>query len=502
MIPWIAEAKSIAKNSQGAGDVIWATVDGQKTILVHSPPTSDASWQNIFTMANRWTPFRSPSDYWYPWKFWITITLSDRRETNIRSSKTIRISEMSREQFPSYIFYHIYFLETFDISNQNITTISLADFDYAMYLKYLNLSSNHIEMLPPSVFASLPELVSVDLTNNKLLRVEYNPFGPSVRSVFLSWNPIENFDESILSNLANLYQLNLENIDLSQSPSIYNNTSVEHIDVSKTSVESIYIQFKMVTFEARGNFIDSIILLPSANSTAFKLQELDLSDNSISSLENITHFEQIVKLNLAWNRIDEIYEKTFVKLTKLKHLMLRGNSIKNVNFGWPSLEYLDLSYNRFNAFKFEHLASNLEEIRLDGNSLTEIDIDMKRMAPKLARIGLTNNNFDCQHLTSQLLFIHIDGIKPVFNETVTDLRTEPKAHTNNVRGIGCITRNVAPALDDTISKYLNNKLKLFEKKIDQRLELHDNTLSVGENSDKAVNDVKVKDAKNTVPVAL
>lgn len=479
---WITEAKGYAYYRDG--NIIWATVDHIETTLVYHQPTDIFFW--------------SGHPFCYGKQFWSGHIQTRGRQYN---TKHIVITKMLNTDFPPNIFYQFCRLESLDITEQGIKSISTEDLSKAEYLKYLNLSNNYIEALPPSMKLLLPRLETIDLTNNKIQRIEGNTFALSVRNILLSRNNIDNWYTACFAGTTNLLELVLMDNDLAQSPNIYINeiSNLENVDVSRTNISSIYIQFQMLKYRASGNLISQITLPADASSSNFKLLELDLSDNFILHLNNLTHFQKLEKLNLAFNGIENIAAEIFARLNKLKHLTLGGNNIKNINFGWSSLVYLDLSYNNFDSFEFEHLAANLEEIHLEGNNLTSIDTGMRRMAPKLTRIGLNNNSFDCQQLRFDLILIQFDGVVPVFNESIKGFKFDSIAHTSDVKGIGCVRKIFTPILDKTISNYIDNKLQNFEEKINRRLELHDNTISVVENSDetrKGASDERIDETFN------
>lgn len=106
-------------------------------------------------------------------------------------------------------------------------------------------------------------------------------------------------------------------------------------------------------------------------------------------LKNLSHVET---LHLANNGI-QIFEKTtWNNMTRLKQLILKGNTISHLET-LPNVTYVDLSLNKIEALDnsiFE-TAKGLVYLNLSGNSLNEIQNDTFRTLHSLETLDLSQN---------------------------------------------------------------------------------------------------------------
>lgn len=116
--------------------------------------------------------------------------------------------------------------------------------------------------------------------------------------------------------------------------------------------------------------------------------------------------------------------------------------MKNDNFGWLSnifsLAYLDISYNNLGEFHLNGIFGRLEELHIEGNNLTMLDPNLRQTAPKLARIDLNDNNWNCDYLNLTLLHIPINGIELVRNSFSP---LAERKYTGIVMGTPCFVSN-------------------------------------------------------------
>ncbi|VDK27142.1 unnamed protein product [Gongylonema pulchrum] len=115
------------------------------------------------------------------------------------------------------------------------------------------------------------------------------------------------------------------------------------------------------------------------------LELLDLSDNCLSN-----------ELRLNNNQINNIAPMAFMNVPLLEHLYLRSNRISSIETGplfqvFKRLEVLDLSDNSFTKIPSFKELSNLRQIRLDHNNITQIETLAFSSNSKLQFISLEDN---------------------------------------------------------------------------------------------------------------
>ncbi|XP_059927962.1 PH domain leucine-rich repeat-containing protein phosphatase 2 [Gadus macrocephalus] len=196
-------------------------------------------------------------------------------------------------------------LEALDLQHNRLSRLPHSLFCKALNLKYLNVSANTLETIPPSSQSeeSLSTLQELYLTGNNLsesvggLLVGH----PRLRVLHLAYNQLLSFPASKLSRLEQLEELNLSGNRLRSIPSTVArcprlHTLVAHSNLLSTFPEILSLpEIKYV--DLSGNELSEVVLsdpLPPS------LQELDLTGNSSLVLEpkTLNLFSHITTLKL------------------------------------------------------------------------------------------------------------------------------------------------------------------------------------------------------------
>ncbi|XP_053213413.1 protein artichoke-like [Panonychus citri] len=112
------------------------------------------------------------------------------------------------------------------------------------------------------------------------------------------------------------------------------------------------------------------------------LRSLDLSDNKLTSLDDVIKTTELIhnltRLNLSGNKINKISDKSFSKLKNLRELSLSSNGISKLSAasfsGLKDLESLDLSSNLLNKLErnaFKEL-KKIKNLDFSHNQVTEL----------------------------------------------------------------------------------------------------------------------------------
>ena len=177
-------------------------------------------------------------------------------------------------------------------------------------LKYLDLFGNSISIIP-DWFYEFKNLENLSLKSNSFKQLPIIIFTiENLNSLNLSENQINKITDHYFSSL-----MCIEKVDLS-----YNNISFISNDRISYS--------KCRNLNLKGNKLESF---PIPISDCHNLEKLDLSENSISEIDDdiFENLENLVELNLSFNNLT--YLPTSIgKLKKLKRLILSGNKINHL----------------------------------------------------------------------------------------------------------------------------------------------------------------------------
>lgn len=251
-------------------------------------------------------------------------------------------------------------------------------------LKLINLSQSKLHKIADFTFG-LPYLIELNLRGNELISLSANVFkgAENLRTIDLSHNMISIIQPETFTNLRSLVELNLSSNQL-------NNNSFDREGI---------------------DWIDDIS----------SLRTLDLSNN------NIFHY-------------DVMPYQTFSGLVNLESLNLRSNKI-TIDYGSFSsnqlLKVLDLSYNEMTYFDLNFLLSipSLQTLLVHGNGISyasQLDLsDVRTEFPELTSLGISENSFSCEVLSSIM--------KKMLKANIHLVVEDGKFVNNqrNLRGVAC-----------------------------------------------------------------
>jgi Leucine-rich repeat (LRR) protein len=255
------------------------------------------------------------------------------------------------------------FLEGLTLSNVNLTTdvfemyIRLKMFEF---LRYLNLSHNHLETVKSEYFTFNRLLNKINLSFNKIKVIENESFKWSHKIVVLDLtsNVLMNFTTSLSGlqgtypikelflsdNLIRLYDCLLEDIEL--------------LDLSGGGLKK----------------------LPYSVSLSSHLKITNMDKNNIDEIKNnsLNRLTYLENLYFSSNRLSNIAPFTFYKLNALNELDLSRNLLSNLEdetfHGLFSLSLLNLSSNSIRVIRrsiFKDLL-NLAELDMNRNPIISI----------------------------------------------------------------------------------------------------------------------------------
>lgn len=456
----IVESLYISDSTTDDAPAMWAFVDNVRSILIYN----DINPKKNKEVTYRWLKDAYNSELKSVEALtWTTIQSGDKVE--VRQAFEIAVTKSTHSSFPPYIFSNFFRMIKFSMSDQQLAAIKMDDFERASHLTHLNISYNSIRSLLPYTFSKANHLEVIDLSHN-LISSELNEIFNSahLQELYLDHNALA-FIDLAWFNIDTLKVLTVNDnqlikidptpslhhtkygvehfftdIDISNNPlkTVVNDAIILHantVNVSNINASTCIIPFSAKVFIARHNRISSVTVKPAENYT---LIELDLAYNVLSSLANLSQFNRLERLDVSNNELNTLPAQVFQHMLHLTWLNAAYNRLKTVNFGFlrhtNALKFLDISYNEMFFFRLNAITLGLEELHVEGNNLTQIDLNLKRLSPRLTRIGLNDNDWRCNYLMTAVMLLQMDGIMPVVNQTMDD---ENDGFEDNVKGIGC-----------------------------------------------------------------
>ena len=275
-------------------------------------------------------------------------------------------------------------IKLLQLAHNEITTIEEDPFKRCSVLSYLDLSYNKIDKIQNLFF--IPHLHSLNLSNNKIKRLENLEGCVSLRQLNVSDNSIRSI--YLRSPLPKLVSLDLSgnNIDKLNGIAYFTGLSTLILDRCKltnpTEIRSLY---NLRTISLANNRISDFPPFYMA-----LLSYVDLSHNSIKSLSPFTNFQSLVTLDISDNPIDDSgllcdgafsqmkeFRANRTNISKLSPLssiapnlvavsvtfskLNNMNDISNFVSNEKSLKYLDIRGNPINIECYPDITPNISE---------------------------------------------------------------------------------------------------------------------------------------------
>lgn len=160
------------------------------------------------------------------------------------------------------------------------------------------------------------------------------------------------------------------------------------------------------------SYVKNLTVEPGTDSPA--LQYLDLTNNYLSKIANIASLINLEVLRLGDNLISSINPSTFENLTKLRHLDLSYNDLRQISTAiFPqSLIHLNLYKNHITSLNYANLNyPSLEVLNLERNQLARIDGPSLILAmPSLKQARIAGNPIETYDLQQTLLLFQRHNI--------------------------------------------------------------------------------------------
>ncbi|KAM9847140.1 transforming growth factor beta activator LRRC32 [Aulostomus maculatus] len=335
-------------------------------------------------------------------------------------------------------------LVNLSLNSNSITKIAQNTFSGSLSLGKISLHNNVILEIEDGAFDSLDQLAELDLSKNSISCI--TDFNLSHLKVFnLSKNSLELFQSTRSPDLYNLLSLDLSENKMPFFPLLPANNRIEHLDLSRNHLQSInttetpenradvvldrlryldmsYNQLKNIP-QAFFHSMESLeILNVSNNCLAWfsvtdegLLKKAKIINLSYNSLQSLTFGENTLlsleELFLHGNDLTTLDHQTFRRLPSVKFLQLQRNNVRvcssdrNHHSGCvsfssiPNLQFLYLSENSLRTLP-SHAFANTPLRLLDLSLNPGLDMDRDALAGlehSLVHLLLKENNISKLH---------------------------------------------------------------------------------------------------------
>ncbi|XP_028026162.1 protein artichoke [Bombyx mandarina] len=267
--------------------------------------------------------------------------------------REIKLANNKFNFFPSELISTLQYLELVDLSGNALKNVDELDFARLPKLRTILLARNELETVSEMAFHNSSQIQRLDLSQNKIDRLGDRLFEGLIRleTLNLAGNMLAELPDSIFER--NRLHM-LENINLSGN-------LFEHPPLKALQKQYFFVSAVDLSH-------NKIVDIPAEDSVLVNIKKLDLSFNPLSqkSIDSVLNEPKTVRelnlagtgiqtlgqletpflcsLNLSFNNITNLSDKTFSRTTLLESLDLSHNQISDVSgslaVSWPKLKNL------------------------------------------------------------------------------------------------------------------------------------------------------------------
>jgi leucine-rich repeat protein SHOC2 len=288
-------------------------------------------------------------------------------------------------------------LKYLNLSHNKVAELYLLN-DYDLLLEdlnTLNLSNNSLRVLP-SGMSNAPQLEYLDLKNNKLV-------GPIHLEDYYRLKEINLNNQTIsFITLGGTYNLN----------KVWANANkITDLELLNTFEKLTYLDFHKNEFYEIPNLTN-----------APNLEYLNLSMNKLKNEIEWKNIGHIKKVNLSYNELPSIKNQLNTK-AKIEDLDLSNNQITTLNFNYLpiSLQELNITANQISKIRGTKKLPNLSILKINNNPKAKITISLLRKMPNLELLEMDDTFIDDEKALRELEdYCHYNLIElilfPLYND--------------------------------------------------------------------------------------
>lgn len=301
------------------------------------------------------------------------------------------------------------------IANSSIEYISPSAFNGLNELYSVNLTSIGIDLIHPDTFANNTKLKILTLSGNNLnvmqsLSSPYTDYmlkSPSIEELDISNCNMQEFLPTAFSQMKNIIYINLAGNKLTTLPQgLFDKTdTIEELDLSYNKIaalpKNIFNKTSLAILHLKYNEVESNLEFVTKD-----VQKLDVSYNKIQNVNNLMFkgIENLSNLMLKGNKIKRIHPAAFVSLKNLRHIDLSFNDLDQINsltfLKNPDLEVIRINDNiRLKTLPAEGFETNQKAFHVflfDASNcdLSNLGENTFKSTPFITRLFLSGNNIE------------------------------------------------------------------------------------------------------------
>lgn len=272
-------------------------------------------------------------------------------------------------------------------------------------LSHIDLSSNELSFLPPSLSSST-KFTELSLANNSITSVELENSKSDILN--LSQNLLTDFPKLPKSGInINLAGNNIKEITRSEN-------NIQKLNISLNGLELISPKISFSALLSLDISRNNIISLPDFSSLSPNLQNLDFGHNKvvefpkvpktliilnfrhnqIRTIPSLIEFSTLTSLEISYNMIEAlpslpkslvtlnaihniIYEVAPSELPNLNKVSMQYNQLEEIPpFRSNNVTEYNVAYNRIIELSLEYINSNIEALDISNNALYELPEDI------------------------------------------------------------------------------------------------------------------------------
>lgn len=361
--------------------------------------------------------------------------------------------KMKLDKVPGYIPKHT---ENLDLSDNRIARLEKTSFDHLTQLQVLNISKNNVSDIAEETFASIKNLLFLNLGYNKLTMLTRSMLDGlgKLSTLLLNDNLIEWVDVDAFAGLVNVRTINLTSNKLHRLADvnhIFNAVAVEKLQLQNNGLVSFATQnitrvpetLKDLDLSKNPFVVFNITSPVLGNLLSLDLSSAGGNESIVFHVEDAMFFKKMKKLALGGIR--EQPSKILALLTNITGASLEYIELNDLQLKttdplllkicklYQNLTALHLRGNGFGVLNDTVFSScvNLQDLDLTMNKLSSISPSLFKGLISLRRLSLASNKFtlvpkailDANNLENlDLSFNQINSINPQDFNTLVKLK--------------------------------------------------------------------------------